>query len=83
MKDFSNRYIFIFATVMVGVVAALLSTAAMVLQPKQEKNREIEKKRNILASVRIESDRTNAADLFGKTIRESLVINTKGKWLRT
>jgi len=79
MKDFSNRYIFIFATVMVGVVAALLSTAAMVLQPKQEKNREIEKKRNILASVRIESDRTNAADLFGKTIRESLVINTKGE----
>jgi Na+-transporting NADH:ubiquinone oxidoreductase subunit C len=78
MKDFSNRYIFIFATVMVGVVAALLSTAAMVLQPKQEKNREIEKKRNILASVRIESDRSNAAELFEKTIRESLVINTKG-----
>lgn len=78
MKDFSNRYIFIFATVMVAVVAALLSTAAMVLQPKQEKNREIEKMRNILASVRIESDRSNAAELFGKTIRESLVINTKG-----
>jgi Na+-transporting NADH:ubiquinone oxidoreductase subunit C len=78
MKDFSNRYIFIFATVMVGVVAALLSTAAMVLQPKQEKNREIEKMRNILASVRIESDRSNAAELFGRTIRESLVINTKG-----
>lgn len=78
MKDFSNRYIFIFATIMVGVVAALLSATAMVLQPKQEKNREIEKMRNILASVRIESDRSNAAELFGKTIKESLVINTKG-----
>jgi Na+-transporting NADH:ubiquinone oxidoreductase subunit C len=79
MKDFSNKYIFVFSVVMVTIVAALLSTTAMVLQPKQEKNREIEKKRNILASVRIEADRTNAAELFDKTIKKSLVINTKGE----
>ncbi len=78
MKDFSNRYIFIFAVVMVALVAALLSTAALVLQPTQEKNREIEKKRNILASVKIEADRTNAEALYEKTITKSLVINSNG-----
>ncbi len=78
MKDFSNRYIFLFSVVMVAVVAALLSTAAMLLQPRQEQNREIEKKRNILASVRIESDRTNAAELYQSVIKKSLVINVNG-----
>ena len=38
MKNFSNTYIFIFATIMVAIVALVLSTAAMLLQPRQEKN---------------------------------------------
>lgn len=78
MKEFSNRYIFIFTVVMVAIVAALLSTAAMVLQPKQERNREIEKKKNILASVRIEATSANAAELYDKVIKQGFVINTKG-----
>jgi Na+-transporting NADH:ubiquinone oxidoreductase subunit C len=79
MKEFSNRYIFTFAVVMVAVVAALLSTTALVLQPRQERNREIERKKNILASVRIESTNANAAELYDKIIKTSLVINTKGE----
>lgn len=79
MKDFSNRYIFVFAVVMVAVVAALLSTAAMLLQPRQERNREIEKKKNILASVRIEATAENAAELYDKVIMRSLVINNAGE----
>jgi Na+-transporting NADH:ubiquinone oxidoreductase subunit C len=78
MKDFSNKYIFVFSVVMVAIVAALLSTAAMLLQPRQERNREIEKKRNILASIRIEADRSNASELYSRLIRESLVINNNG-----
>lgn len=78
MKDFSNRYIFIFSTVLVAVVAVLLSAAAMLFQPRQERNREIEKKRNMLASVRIESDRSNAVSLYQQVVRESLVVNTRG-----
>lgn len=79
MKDFSNRYIFVFAVVMVAIVAAVLSAAAMLLQPRQELNREIEKKKNILASVRIEATKDNASELYEKVIRESLVINTRGE----
>ncbi|MFO7576062.1 MAG: NADH:ubiquinone reductase (Na(+)-transporting) subunit C [Bacteroidales bacterium] len=78
MKDFSNRYIFIFSVAMVTVVAALLSAAAMLLQPLQERNREIEKKRNILASVKIEATRSDAVELYDRIIKNSFVINTDG-----
>lgn len=77
MKSFSNTYIFVFSTIMVVVVAALLSTAAMVLQPLQEKNIEIQKKRNILSSIRIENNAKNAEELYDKYISESFVINAE------
>src|SRR5512133_2399590 len=57
MKDFSNRYIFTFSAVMVVSVAILLSLAAMVLQPLQERNVEVEKKMNILASINVASEK--------------------------
>jgi len=77
MKSFSNTYIFVFSTIMVGIVAALLSTAAMVLQPLQEKNIEIQKKRNILSSIRIENNAKTAEELYDKYISNSFVINAK------
>ena len=40
---FTNRYIFTYAAVMVIVVAAILSFAATVLKPYQEKNVRTEK----------------------------------------
>ena len=46
MKDFSNKYIIIFSVVMVVSVAILLSLMALLLQPRQEKNVEVEKKMN-------------------------------------
>ncbi len=59
MKQFSNRYIFIFSTVMVVVVATLLSLAATLLQPAQERNLEIEKKKSMLESIGIPATREN------------------------
>ena len=79
MKNFSNTYIFIFSTVMVILVALLLSMAAMQLKPFQDKNIEVEKKQNILASLRIESTTKNAVDLYAKYITDSYVINNKGE----
>lgn len=79
MKSFSNTYIFVFSTVMVILVAAILSSAAMLLQPMQQKNIEIEQKRNILASITIESTVTNAESLYDQYITESLVVNSKGE----
>jgi Na+-transporting NADH:ubiquinone oxidoreductase subunit C len=79
MKDFNNKYIFTFSIIMVVSVAILLSLAAMLLQPRQEKNIEVEKKMNILSSINIQSSKTDAVELFDKYVRESYVINTNGK----
>lgn len=75
MKQFTNTYIYIFATVMVAIVALVLSSAALFLQPLQEKNAEVEKKRNILASVGIEATEADAEELYAKHVKTSFVIN--------
>jgi len=79
MKSFSNTYIFVFSTVMVILVAALLSTAAMVLQPLQQKNIEVEKKRKILGSIHVASTTSDAETLYDQYILESYVVNTSGE----
>ena len=78
MKNFTNTYIFVFASVMVIVVAAILSLVASLLKPIQNKNEELEKMKSILASVHIESTAKNAEELFQKYIPESYVINPEG-----
>ncbi|MEA3317973.1 MAG: NADH:ubiquinone reductase (Na(+)-transporting) subunit C [Bacteroidota bacterium] len=78
MKSFSNTYIFIFSTIMVVIVAALLSSAAILLQPLQKRNIEINKKQNILSSINIESNAKNAEKIYKQNITESYVIDYKG-----
>jgi Na+-transporting NADH:ubiquinone oxidoreductase subunit C len=79
MKQFSNRYIFIFSSIMVIAVATLLSLAATLLQPAQEKNLEVEKKKSMLESINIPADRDNAEELYARYIKESFVLNSKGE----
>jgi len=81
MRQFSNRYIFMFATIMVAIVALILSSAALLLQPKQERNAEIEKKRNILASVGVVATEDDAEQLYDKFITTSFAINTSAEEL--
>lgn len=78
MKTFSNTYIFLFSVVMVLVVAAGLSVAALVLKPRQDKNTEIEAKRNILSSLGIEATASDAEDLFARYIVKDMAINESG-----
>ena len=47
----SNRYIFLYSTVLVLIVAVLLTAAALWLQPYQEQNRENEKRVMILSAA--------------------------------
>lgn len=67
---------------MVIIVALLLSLAALQLKPFQDKNIEVEKKQNILASLNIESTPKNAESLYDKYITNSFVINTNGNILK-
>jgi Na+-transporting NADH:ubiquinone oxidoreductase subunit C len=79
MKKFSNRYIFIFSALMVIFVATLLSLAATLLQPRQLRNLETEKKKGMLQSIGITSTSGTAESLFGKYIKESYVLNVNGE----
>jgi len=79
MKQFSNKYIFIFSAVMVIAVAALLSMAATLLQPAQERNLEIEKKKNMLESINVQVTKENTEELYDKYIKEGFVLNSKGE----
>lgn len=79
MKEFTNRYIFIFSIVMVVIVATLLSLAATLLQPRQVKNLEIEKKKSMLESIHVLATKQDAEALYDKHITDSYVINASGQ----
>jgi Na+-transporting NADH:ubiquinone oxidoreductase subunit C len=78
---FSNRYIFIYSSVMVIVVAILLSLAASMLKPYQEKNIKAEKIQYILAAAGIETTRAQAEEMFNLYIIEERVIDRDGQVL--
>ena len=78
MNRNGNTYTFIYAAIMVIIVAAVLSAVAMSLKPYQTRNVEIEKKQNILASVNISSTAKNAGGIYAKKIVNSYVVDVNG-----
>ncbi len=76
-----NSYTFLFAIVMVIIVAAILSTAAMQLKPYQDKNIELEKQQNILSSVGVNILRDSANIIYPMYIKEELVLDYEGNIL--
>lgn len=64
---------------MVAVVALILSTAALLLQPRQERNAEVEKKRSILSSVGVVATEVDAEELYEKYVTGSFIINSKSE----
>ncbi len=74
-----NTYTFVYASILVVVVASLLAFIAVKLQPIQARNIQNEKMQNILASAGIESSRDKAKELFDKHITKSMAINSKGE----
>lgn len=74
----SNSYTFLFAVIMVAVVATALAFAATALQPAQAVNVKQEKMQNILGTVGIETSRDSAEVLFNKYIVEQVALDAKG-----
>lgn len=79
MKVQSNTYTFIYSTVIAVVVAIGLALVATALKPAQDLNVEVEKKQNILSSLHIQSDRSNAVAMYDKVITNSYTLNSKGE----
>lgn len=75
----SNKYILIYSSAIVILVAVALTLVAVQLRPFQENNIRIEKMQNILASVHVTSTVSDAENLFKKYITEEFVINSEGE----
>ncbi len=75
----SNRYIFLYASAMVIIVALVLSGAATLLRPLQERNMRIEKMQNILSTINIPAPRGEAEELFDRYIIETKIVNYQGE----
>ena len=79
MNTQSNTYTFLYAAIMVVIVAAVLSFTSLSLKDRQNMNKEIEKKQNILKAVNVASTPANAVELFDKYIVEAIIVNSEGE----
>lgn len=79
MNKQGNTYTFLYSVILVVVVAALLATVALSLQPAQNKNIENDKRQNILLSVKITSTADSSKIEFDKYIKEQFVVNSQGE----
>lgn len=78
MNRDSNAYTFIFATLMVLVVASALAFTASSLKNLQASNVRKEKMQNILATIGVETDREQAEILYNQYITGELSLTSGG-----
>ena len=75
----SNRYIVVYATILIVIVAVLLTVTALWLQPFQDRNAKNEKRINILTAAGIQDvNAKNAALLFEKHCTDEFLLNENG-----
>lgn len=74
----SNTYTFIFAILMVVVVAAGLAFTATTLKPLQDENIRQEKMQNILSTIGLNVNRTQASEQFSQYVKQELALNLDG-----
>ena len=75
----SNGYIFLYATILIVVVTALLTAAVLWFHPFQERNEKNEKRVNILRAAGIpDVNKDNAAKLFEEHCTASFLLDENG-----
>lgn len=74
----SNSYTFIYASIMIIIVALGLSFTSIALKNKQLENIEKEKKQSILASIGKNCSREEAVNLYSKYVTKTYAIDYKG-----
>lgn len=81
MDTNKNGYTLIYSIVMVVVVAFMLAFVSGALKSTQEKNVKLDKKKQILKSLQINTDGQDADALYNKYIVKELVVNSDAKIL--
>lgn len=74
----SDIYAIIYSAVVVVIVAFLLAGVSSVLKEDQDANVELDKKKQILASLNIKND-ANPAEKYENTIVSDIVVNVAGE----
>lgn len=76
----SNAYIMIYTTVIVVIVALLLSVTSGLLKERQNANVELDKKKQILSSLpEVVLEGADAAQLFVDNIKHIYILDNQGK----
>ena len=78
MNRDSNAYTFLFAALMVLVVASSLAFTATSLKDKQNENVRKEKMQNILSTIGVSTDRDKAEGLYNQYITQELALIADG-----
>ncbi len=76
MNTNSNTYTMVFASIMVVIVALILALVSDSLKDIQKKNVELDKKKQILASLNIDTKDQDVEALYAQYIIEEIVINS-------
>ena len=80
MNKNSNAYTFIFAIIIVTIIAGLLAFTATSLKPLQDTNVKAEKMQNILGTIGVtDVSREKAEVEFNKYIKEQLALKNDGQ----
>ncbi len=84
MNTNSNSYTIVYASVMVVIVAFLLAFVSSALKPTQDKNVELDKKKQILASLNIRNlEGAEAVEAkYNEVVLADMIINAKGDTLQ-
>lgn len=78
MNKESNKFIIIFASVMVIVVALLLTFTHQALKSTQQRNEELDKMSQILRSIKVNTRGAEAETVFEKMITDMYLIDGQG-----
>ena len=73
----SDIYAIIYSAVVVVIVAFLLAGVSSMLKPKQDANVELDKKKQILASLN-ERNLPDAAEKYDELIEKDIIVNAQG-----
>lgn len=79
MRQFSNRYMLLYALGLAAVVALLLTVVATGLKERQQRNIRNEQKQMLLASIGVSCDRDNAEEEYPKFFKEERNIAADGE----
>jgi Na+-transporting NADH:ubiquinone oxidoreductase subunit C len=74
-----NLYTVLYASLIVILVAVALAVTSEALAARQKKNEDIDKKRQMLTALNIESTNADAEQLYAKYITDAYCVDAQGK----